>query len=171
LRQPRHPQLLSPSCCLENHKTHVSPLPTIVEESSPSVLEVPPPPPTTMDFCHVTAVQESEVDEQLWHISRVPYNSSKTCLAMHAVTKEKCTVKIVSNFNSTPAPAYLGVWNYYKFTKPKAEKFFFGPTTLSVMSKVHVASGSTNYLLTKNNFRSLPCDLSSLIPTSLVPRS
>lgn len=46
---------------------------------------------------------------------------------MHAVTKKKCTAKIVSNSKSTPAPAYLGVWNYYKFTKPKDEKFFFCP--------------------------------------------
>jgi hypothetical protein len=26
-----------------------------------------------------------------------------------------------------PCPAYLGVWNYYKFTAPKVEKFFFCP--------------------------------------------
>ena len=108
-------------------RSQASPLPTIVEESSPPVLEVPPPPPTGLDFRRVTAVQESEVDEKLWHIARVPYNSSKACWAMHAVTKKKCSAKIVSNSKSTPAPAYLGVWNYYKFTTPKSEKFFFCP--------------------------------------------
>ena len=78
-------------------------------------------------FRHVIVVQESEVDEKLWHIAHVLYNYSKVCWAMHAVTKKKCTTKIVSNSNSTPAPAYLGVWNYYKFTTPKSEKFFFCP--------------------------------------------
>jgi hypothetical protein len=80
-----------------------------------------------MDFRRVTVVQESAVDEKLWHIARVPYNSSKSCWAMPVVTKNKCTAKIVSNSNSTSTPAYLGVWNYYKFTTPKVEKFFFCP--------------------------------------------
>jgi hypothetical protein len=84
------------------------------------VLEVLPPPPTTLDFCRVTALQESEVDEKLWHIAHVPYNFSNACWAMHAVTKKKCTVKIISNSKSILAPAYLGVWNYYKFTTPKS---------------------------------------------------
>jgi hypothetical protein len=69
---------------------HASPLPTIVEESSLSVLEVLPPPPTGLDFRRVTAVQEFKIDEKLWHIARVPYNSSKACWAMHVVTKKKC---------------------------------------------------------------------------------
>jgi hypothetical protein len=71
--------------------------------------------------------KEFEVDDNLWHIAHVPYNFSNACWAMHAVTKKKCIVKIVSNSKSTPAPAYLGVWNYYKFTTPKAEKSFFLP--------------------------------------------
>ena len=90
-------------------RSHASPLPIIVEESSPYVLEVPPPLPIGLDFRRVTVVLESEVDEKLWHIARVPYNSSKACWAMHAVTKKKCTAKIVSNSKSTPAPVYLGV--------------------------------------------------------------
>jgi hypothetical protein len=135
------------------------------------VLEVPPPPLSGLDFCRVTAVQEYEVDEKLWHIARVPYNSSKPCWALHAVTKNKCTAKIVSNSKSTRAPTYLGVWNYYKFTAPKVEKFFFAPTTLSVASKGHVASGWTNSLLTKNDLRFLLCGLSRLAPTSHIQRS
>ena len=90
------------------------------------MLEIPPP-HTGVDFCRVTVVQESEIDEKLWHIARVLYNSSKACWAMHAVTKKKYTAKIVSNFKSIPAPANIGVWNYYKFTTPKVKKIFFLP--------------------------------------------
>jgi hypothetical protein len=105
-------------------RSHASPLPTIVEESSPTMLKIPPPHPTGLDFRRVTDVQESKVDEKFWHIYRVPYNSSKACWTMHAVTKKKCTAKIISNSKSTLAPAYLGVWNYYKFTTSKVEIFF-----------------------------------------------
>jgi hypothetical protein len=135
------------------------------------MLEVPPPPPTNMDFRRVTTIQESKVDEKLWHIARVPYKSSNACSTMHAITKKKCTAKIVSNSKSTHAPTYFGVWNYYKFTTPKVEKFFLAPMTLNVMSKDHVASGSTYSLQTKNDLQSRPCGLSSLVPTSLVRRS
>ena len=114
-------------------RSQASPLPTIVEETSPTMLKVPPPPPTGMDFRRVTVVQESEVDEKLWHIARILYNSSKACWAIHTLTKKKYTTKIVSNSKSTSAPAYLGVWNYYKFTTPKSEKFFSAPTTLSIV--------------------------------------
>jgi hypothetical protein len=146
-------------------------LSTIVEESSSTVLEVPPPLPTSLDFRRVTVVQESKVDEKLWHIARALYNSSKAYWAMHVVTKNKCTTKIISNSKSIPAPIYLRVWNYYKFTTPKVEKFFFAPTTLNVVSKDRVASGSTNSLQTKNDLQSRPCGLSSLVTTSFVRRS
>ena len=42
--------------------------------------------------------------------------------ANELLCKKKCIAKI-SNCKSTPA--YLGVWNYYKFTTPKIEKLFF----------------------------------------------
>jgi len=128
--ETHHPDTLNFSCphvAQRTTRSHASPLPTIVEESSPFVLKVPPPPSIGLDFCRVTVVQEYKVDEKLWYIVRVPYNSSKACWAMHVVTKKKCTAKIVSNSKSTPAPACLGVWNYYKFTTPKVEKFFFCP--------------------------------------------
>jgi MFS superfamily sulfate permease-like transporter len=54
---------------------------------------------------------------------------------MHGVTKKKCTVKIVSNSKSISAPAYLGVWNYYKFTTPKSEKCFFFPDDIECCVK------------------------------------
>jgi hypothetical protein len=73
------------------------------------MLDAPPPYLIGLEFCRVTDVQESKVDKKLWHISRVPYNSSKTCWTMHAVTMKKCIAKIVSNGKSIPAPTYLGV--------------------------------------------------------------
>ena len=87
--------------------------------------KVPPPPPTGLDFSHVTAIQESKMDEKCWHAARVPYKSSKACWSIQSVTNKKCATKIVTNGKSIPALAYLGVWNYYKFTTPKVEKFFF----------------------------------------------
>jgi hypothetical protein len=90
-------------------RCHASPLPTIVEESSPTMLEVSLPPPTGLYFWRVTTIQESKVDEKLWDIACVPYNSYKVCWAMHVVIKKKCIAKIVSNSKSTPAPAYLGI--------------------------------------------------------------
>ena len=53
----------------------------------------------------------------------------------------------------------------------QSQEVFFTMMTLNDVSKVHVASGSTNSLLTKNNLWSLLCDMSSLVPTSLVRRS
>lgn len=67
------------------------------------MLEVPPPPPTGLEFLHITDVQKSKLDDMLWHIVRIPYSSSKACWAMRAVTKRKCTAKIVTNGNNTPA--------------------------------------------------------------------
>ena len=135
--ETHHPDTVNFSCFHVAQKTtrsHASPLPIIIEECSPSVLEVPPPPPTGLDFCWVTAVQESKVEEKLWHIARVPYNSSKACWAMHAVTKKKCTAKIVSNSKSTLAPAYLGVWNYYKFTTlSTSPEWTFQPTETLIL--------------------------------------
>lgn len=158
------------SCPDDTQRTtisHASPLPTIVEESSSSVLEVPPPLLTDLDFFRITIVQESKVNKKLMHIVQIPYME---CWAMHDV-KKKNTAKIVFNSKSTPTLAYLGVWKYYKFTTPNVEKIFFSMTTLSVLSKVHVASGPTNSLLTKNNFQLCLCGMSSLVQTSTIRRS
>jgi hypothetical protein len=61
------------------------------------MLKVLPPHLISLDFCDVTTIQESKVDEKLKHIARVVYNSSNECWAMNVVTKKKCTTKIVSN--------------------------------------------------------------------------
>jgi hypothetical protein len=54
-------------------------LPTIIEESFPSVQEVQVPSPTGLGFQRVTAVQKTKVDVSLWHIARIPYTSGKSC--------------------------------------------------------------------------------------------
>ena len=51
-------------------RARVSPLPTIVEERDPDVVEVVPSPPSATGVCHVTVVEETKVDERLWHIAR-----------------------------------------------------------------------------------------------------
>ena len=135
------------------------------------MLEVASTPPIGLDFHRVTALQESKVDENLWHIARVPYNSSNAYWAVHVATKKKCTAKIVTNVKNIPALTYLGVWNYYKFITPKVEKIFFSRTTLSIVSRAYIASGLTNSLLTKIDLKSCSCGLSSFVLTSLVWRS
>ena len=90
------------------------------------MLKVPPPPPARLDFFHITFEQESKVHKKLWHIAHILYNS-KACWALHAITKKKYTTKIVTNGKNISTPTYLGVWNYYKFTTPKVEKFFICP--------------------------------------------
>jgi hypothetical protein len=60
------------------------------------VLEVPPSPHTSLDFSHVIVVQELNVDKKLRHISRVPYNFSKACWAMHAVNKKNVMQRLLS---------------------------------------------------------------------------
>lgn len=117
--ETHHPDTVNfshPCLAHRTTKSHASPLLTIVVGSSPSMLEVPPPPIPNHDFCLVNYVQQSKVDEKVRHIAGISYNSSKACWAMHAVTKKKCTAKIVSNRKSTPPAAYLGVWNFYKYT-------------------------------------------------------
>ena len=81
----------------------------------------------------------------------------KSCWAMHVVTKNKCTAKIVSNSKSTPGPAYTEVNTSLQYLRSRSS--FFAMTTLNVVSKDHVESGSTNSLLTKNDLRSRPSRL------------
>ena len=61
-------------------------LPTIIKEASPSMQEIAPPSPTELDLRRITAVQESQVNEKLWHIACFPYTSAKSCWAMQAVS-------------------------------------------------------------------------------------
>ena len=94
-------------------------LPTIIEESSPCVQKVQVPSPAGLGFHRVTAVQETKVDVFLWHIARILYTSGKSCWAIHAGTKKKCTLRIVTNYKSVSASTYTGMWHHYKLQSMK----------------------------------------------------
>ena len=87
-------------------RSHASTLPTIVEGVEGSVEQVHASPPFGTDICHVTIVQESNVNERTWYIARVSKTSAKACWAQMAVTKKKCTARIILHGKSTPAPTY-----------------------------------------------------------------
>ena len=42
-----------------------------------------------------------------------------------AITKKKCTTRIVLHGKSTPAPTYFGLWQNVKFNREKHMQFFF----------------------------------------------
>ena len=44
------------------------------------------------------------VNEKTWHIARVPKTSAKACWAQMAVTKKKCTARIVLYGKSIQLP-------------------------------------------------------------------
>ena len=74
---------------------------------------------------HVTGIQETDCDEQAWHISRLPKSSAKACFAQQAVTKKKCTARIVRNNVATAAPTYTGLMVNYKKNCNDVMQFFF----------------------------------------------
>ena len=80
--------------------------------------EAPPPTHIGLDVPHITVVHLSTMDKKHWHVACNPNNSSKACWAMHAVIKKKYTTNIVTIGKGTPVPAYIGIWNHYKFIKP-----------------------------------------------------
>ena len=88
-------------------------LSTIIEEASPSMHDVAPPSPIGLGFRQGTTIQESKVNEKLWHIASLPHTFTKSCWAMQVVTKKKCIAKIVINGWSTPAPTYSRFWQQY----------------------------------------------------------
>jgi hypothetical protein len=108
-------------------RSHPETLPTIIEESSPSVQEVQMPSPARLDFNRVTALQETKVDVSLWHIVRIPYTSGKSCWANHVSTKKKCTARTVTNNKSILVSTYTGMWNHYKLQSMKLTDFVFCP--------------------------------------------
>ena len=78
--ETHRPNTINFSCpCLGKRVTRsgAATLPTVIEEVSPSVQEVFSPVVARLDFRHVIAIQESKVNEKLWHIARVPLTSGK----------------------------------------------------------------------------------------------
>ena len=81
-------------------------LSTIAEEVEPYMERIQPLPPIRTDIRCITTILESTVNEKTWHIARVPKTSAKACWAQMAVTKKKCTTRIVLHGKSTPDPTY-----------------------------------------------------------------
>ena len=110
-------------------------MPIIIEEEDSNVPEVAPPAPHADDIVpspipvgrisHVTAVEETRVNVKEWHIARLPKTSAKCCWAQRAVTKKKCTERIVRGAKSTPAPTYTGLWHNTRRNVKETTEFFF----------------------------------------------
>jgi hypothetical protein len=113
-------------------------MPVIVEddiEDETEVVEAQPTAATSQDtpsspvnekgVRHVNAVEETRVNVKEWHISRLLKTSAKCCWAQRAVTKKKCTEKIVRGANSTAAPTYTGIWTNFRRNIAEKTEFFF----------------------------------------------
>ena len=110
-------------------------LPIIVEDDSeeeeaqesPAQEAYSPPasPVNEVGIRHVNAVEETKVDVKEWHIARLHKASAKCCWAQRAVTKKKCTERIVRGPNFTAAPTYTGVWTNYRRNTVERTEFFF----------------------------------------------
>ena len=74
---------------------------------------------------HVTGIQETDCNDRVWHISRLPKCSAKACFAQQAVTKKKCMARIVRNNVATAAPTYTGLMVNYKKNRNDVMQFFF----------------------------------------------
>ena len=106
-------------------RSHAITLPTIVEEVEGSTEQLHALPPSGIDIRHVTAVQESNVNERTWHIAYIPKTSAKACWTQMAVTKKKCIAWIVLHGKSSLAPTYSSLWQNVKFNREEHMQFFF----------------------------------------------
>ena len=86
---------------------------------------IQPLPPVGTDIRRITAVLESTINEKTWHIARVPKTSAKACWAQMAMTKKKCTARIVLHGKSTPASTYSGAWRNVRLNREEQMQFFF----------------------------------------------
>jgi len=77
---------------------------TILEEHSPLLskggVDIPMPSgpttiPTTSVPIGVTSVEETTYDESMWHIAQLLKTSANACFALQAITRKKCTARIV----------------------------------------------------------------------------
>ena len=100
-------------------------LPTIPEEVEPYMERIQSLPPVGTDIRRITAVLESTVNEKTWHIARVSKTSAKACWAQMAMTKKKCTARIVVHGKRTPAPTYSRAWRNVRLNREEKMQFFF----------------------------------------------
>ena len=94
-------------------------------QPTPEVVSTLASPQNSGGIRHVNAVEETKVNVKEWHISRLPKTSAKCCWAQRAVTKKKCTERIVRGANSTVAPTYTGVWTNIRRNISERTEFFF----------------------------------------------
>ena len=106
-------------------RAHAATLPTIAEEVEPCIEQIQPLPHVGTDICRITTVEESTVNEKTWHIARVLMTSAKACWAQMAVTKKKCTARIVLHGKSTSTPTYSGAWRNVRLNREEQMQFFF----------------------------------------------
>ena len=81
--------------------------------------------PFEIDIHHVTAVQESNVNERTWHIACFPKTSTEASWVEMAVTKKKCSARIFLRGKSTPAPTYSTLWQNIRFNHEEHMLFLF----------------------------------------------
>ena len=81
--------------------------------------------PRNHHLMYVTGTQEKDCNEREWHISRLPKSSAKACFAQQAITKKKCTARIVRNNVATVAPTYTGLMVNYKKNRNDVMQYFF----------------------------------------------
>ena len=62
----------------------------------------------------MTAIHETACKKTEWHIVRLAKTSAKAYFAQQAITKKKCTAKIVQNNKSTVALTNTGVMVHIK---------------------------------------------------------
>ena len=106
-------------------RAHAGNLSTIQEEDED---EEQPTIPSTFagpSIQRVTAVQETKVDEGLWHIARLRENSAKACWGIMRNSKNRCESRIVQKGKATAAPTYTGVWQRPQEGPKKTDQFFF----------------------------------------------
>jgi len=60
-----------------------------------------------------------------WHIARLPKTSAKAYFALQALTKKKCTARIVQNSTPTATPTYTSMMENYKKNRNERMDFFF----------------------------------------------
>jgi hypothetical protein len=86
---------------------------------------------TTVKICrppHMTAIQKTAYDKSEWHIARLPKTSSKACFVQQAVTKKKCSAKIVQGNRSMADSTYTRMMVHYKKDKEGTHAVLFFAT-------------------------------------------
>ena len=100
------------------------------EDSPPSRVQAAPPSPVSSpdenrSRHHVTAVEETDVDESMWHLVRLPKGSAKACFAQQARTNKKCTARLIRGKKATIVPCYWGIFTDVRKDQQKWMQFCF----------------------------------------------